>query len=90
MTHRRFDAGLCQTLRVANRNALDTAVGMVDQPSTFLSGPARVERLLQCVQHEVRASRDRNAPANDVAGEHIDNERDIDEALPTRKWSNRR
>ena len=42
---------------------------------------AVVERLLECVEHEVRPHRAAHAPANDAAGEDINSEGHIDEAL---------
>ena len=42
----------------------------------------RVERLLQGVEGQVAAQRARNPPANDRAGEHVDDEGDVDEPRP--------
>lgn len=43
-----------------------------------------VHSLLQRVQDEARMRRFRHAPADDAAGEHVDDESDIDEARPCR------
>jgi len=45
---------------------------------------ARVQRLLQRVEHEVGVHRGADPPADDVAGEHVDDEGDVDEVLPGR------
>lgn len=44
----------------------------------------RVQGLLQRVQHQIRVGGAGDLPADDVAGEHVDDESDIDEALPGR------
>ena len=47
-------------------------------------GLTGVERLLQCVQHEVRRHASTHSPANDAPGEHVDHEGHIQPALPGR------
>ena len=44
----------------------------------------RLQRLLQCVQHQIRAQRIGNTPTDDATGIDIDDERDIDKARPGR------
>ena len=46
--------------------------------------PASVDRLLQRIQHEVRAHGGRHPPAHNASRKHVDDERDVDEAAPGR------
>ena len=46
--------------------------------------PAGVNRLLQRVEHEVRAHGGRHPPAHNASCKHVDDERDVDEAAPGR------
>jgi hypothetical protein len=43
-----------------------------------------MQRLLQSVEDEPSMRRPRHPPANDAAGEDVDDERCVDEALPGR------
>ena len=45
---------------------------------------ASVNRLLQRVEHEVRAHGGRHPPAHNASCKHVDDERDVDEAAPGR------
>jgi hypothetical protein len=47
-----------------------------------MSGPAIVERLLQRVEHEAGVGGARDAPADDLPGEGVDDEGDVDETRP--------
>jgi len=47
------------------------------------NGSAIVQRLLQRVEHEAGMGRARGAPAHDPTRECVDDERDVDEALPS-------
>jgi hypothetical protein len=49
-----------------------------------LDGPAIVERLLQRVEDEAGLGGAGDPPADDPAGEGVDDEGDVDEALPRR------
>ena len=42
--------------------------------------PAGVERLLQRIQHKVRAHGGRHPPAHNASRKHVDDERDVDKA----------
>ncbi len=46
--------------------------------------PTGPQGLLQRVEHEVGSHRRRGAPADDPTHEHIDDEGDVNEALPCR------
>jgi hypothetical protein len=54
---------------------------MVDQP---LGVRARVERLLECVEHQIAAHRVARPPADDLARQHIDDEGHEHKASPRR------
>ena len=47
-------------------------------------GPALVQGLLQRIEHEAGVRRARHTPADDAAGEDVDDEGDVDEAGPGR------
>ena len=81
--NRGFDAGFGQAFAVANRDVLRTAVAVMHQLAVTFA-PARVQRLLQCVEHEVGLHRTADPPAHDAPGKDIDDKRDIHEALPGR------
>ena len=44
--------------------------------------PAGVDRLLQRIQHKVRAHGGRHPPAHHASRKHVDDERDVDTAAP--------
>ena len=44
--------------------------------------PAGVDRLLQRIQHKVRAHGGRHPPAHNASRKHVDDERDVDKAAP--------
>src|SRR5690606_25863373 len=67
--HRWLDASLDQAVRVADRQVLAAAVGMVDQ--RLLRRPASPHRLLERVEHELRLLRRTGPPADDPPGEHV-------------------
>ena len=79
--HRGLDAGLGQALGVPNGKILRPAVRVRDQPGT-LGGLALVDGLLQRVEHEVRRRAAADAPAHDPPRVGVDDEGDVDEALP--------
>lgn len=80
--HRRFQAGLDETLGVANRHVLGPPVAVMYRPIRA-NRLARVQRLLQRVEHEVSPRRRRSAPPDDPAREDINDEGHVDEALPS-------
>jgi len=55
---------------------------MVDQLVPFRL--TRVQRLFQCIEHEVSSHRDADSTANDAPGEDVDDEGHVDETLPGR------
>lgn len=79
--HRWFDAGLGQTLAVADGHVLRPAVAVVDQGTVPL-WLACVEGLLQGVEYEVSLHRSADTPTDDTPGEHVDDERHVELALP--------
>src|SRR5216683_6052990 len=84
--YRRLDSRFGQSLGVANRQILATAIAVMHDP---LDSGARPQRLLQRVQDQFGVHRARHAPADDAPGEHIDHKRDVNEACPRREWSER-
>ncbi len=56
---------------------------MMNQPATF-GGPPIMKRLVESIEDESRVRRSTGPPANDTAGEGIDHESDVYEALPGR------
>ena len=81
-THRRFDASFLQAFAVFYRHVLRAPIAMVDQFVPF--GLTRVQRLLQCVEHEVGPHRAAAPPADDAPSEDVDDEGHVDKALPGR------
>ena len=80
---RRLDASVGETFGVADRNVLRSAVRVVNETAA-LGGPAVVECLFERVQNEAGMGCAGHPPAHDPAGEGVDDEGDIDEALPCR------
>ena len=78
---RGLDTGFGQTLGVANTDVLRSSVAMVDKVAAS-EGPPVVECLLQGVENEVGVRRLRHAPADNPAGERVDDESHINEAAP--------
>ncbi len=79
---RRLDARLRKPFGIANGHKLRAAVGMMNQPATF-DGPPIMKRLVESAD-ESRVRRSTGPPADDAAGEGVDDEGHIDEALPGR------
>src|SRR3954452_14001700 len=71
-----------KVLRRPLETALAAPVAMMDEAA--LCGTAVVQRLLQGIEDEVRMRRPRHPPADDPAGEDVDDEGHVDEALPGR------
>src|SRR5271156_6638690 len=78
---RRLDPGLDQAFGVTDRDVLDPAIAVMHQPA-LTDRAAIAQGLLQGVEHEVRTRRARYAPADDAPGKGVDDEGDIDKALP--------
>jgi hypothetical protein len=68
--------------RIFDRDVLHAAVAVVHEAAA-VNGPAFEQRLLERVQDESRMRRARHTPADDPAGEGVDDEGDIDEAGPS-------
>src|SRR5471032_3130172 len=81
--HRGLNAGLRQTLAVADGNVLRAPVAMMNQGVVTL-GLAGVQRLLQGIKDEVGAHRTADTPAHDAPGKDINHKGHIDKALPSR------
>lgn len=79
--NRRRDAGVGQPVAVAHRQILHAAVGMLNQASGRLPG---MYRLLKRIEYQTRIRCARCTPADNAASEHVDDECDIDKALPYR------
>ena len=79
--HRRLEAGLFQSLGIANRKILRASVAVMNQG---LIGARRtlVERLLQRIERQVGTQRIRYSPADDATRIGIDDEGDVDKAAP--------
>ena len=67
-------------LTKTNRDVLRAAVAVMDQ-GIVLSGLARMQGLLQGIEHEVGVHRTTDPPADDAPGEHVDHEGYIQPAL---------
>ena len=78
---RRKDAGLGEAFGVADRDVLPAPIAVMNQP-VALAGAASVERLLQRVENEARMRRSARSLADDLTGEGVDDEGDIDEPGP--------
>jgi len=61
---------------------LHAAIRVVDEPAT-MDGPPVMERLVQSIKDETRMSGPAHSPTDDAAGEGIDHESDVNEALPS-------
>ena len=64
-------------------SGLRTAVAVMDQRVLAL-GLAGVQRLLQRIEHEVRAHGTADPPAHDAPSKHVDDEGHVQPALPGR------
>src|SRR3954449_9157123 len=81
--NRRLDARRGKPLGILDRDVLHTAIAVMDEAAAP-DGPARVQGLLQRVEHEASVSRAGDAPADDAPREDVDDEGDIDETGPRR------
>src|SRR3954463_6671687 len=72
---------LRQALRRPLELGLHTAITMMDE-ATAPDGPARVQSLLQRVQHKAGVSRTGDTPADDAPCKSVNDEGDIDETGP--------
>src|SRR3954464_13587163 len=83
---RRLDTRRGKPLGIFDRDVLHTAIAVVDEAAAP-DGPARVQGLLQRVQHEAGMSRAGDTPADDTPRKDVDHEGDIDETGPRRDVS---
>ena len=79
---RGLEAGLGQSFAVFDREVLHAPIAVMNEAAAS-NGSAIVQRLLQRVEHEAGMGRARGAPAHDPTRECVDDERDVDEALPS-------
>lgn len=56
---------------------------MMNQPATF-DGPPIMKRLVEGIEHKARMGRSACPPTDDTAGEGINDEGHVNEALPGR------
>src|SRR3954449_11931661 len=80
---RRVDTRRGKPLGILDRDVLHTAIAVMDEAAAP-DGPARVQGLLQRVEHAASVSRAGDAPADDAPREDVDDEGDIDETGPRR------
>src|SRR5262249_37411437 len=78
---RRLDAGLLQALSVTNREILAAPVAVMNHALGVGASP---QRLLERIQDQVGVHRASDAPADDAARKHIDDESHVDEPRPGR------
>jgi hypothetical protein len=86
---RRLDAGFGQAVGILDRDVLTAAVTVVDEPAA-MGRAALIQSLFKSIEDETGMSRAADPPADDISGENVDDESDIDEALPGRQWSRKR
>jgi hypothetical protein len=77
---RRFDAGLGQALGVFDRQVLRSAIRVMHQAR---SRPSLMNGLFQGIQDEPGVGRAAHSPSDNAAREGVDDEGDVDEALPS-------
>src|SRR5215213_10555868 len=79
---RGFNTGFEQALCVPNRNVLATPIAVVNEAA--LHRTAVVQCLLEGIEDEAGMCRPRHSPADDAAGEDVDDKGHVHEALPGR------
>lgn len=80
---RGVDPRLSQPLGVSDRQVLAASVAVMDQLVRLRWCPL-ADGLVQGIQHETGRHRGGDTPADDLAGEDVDHEGDIDHTLPAR------
>ena len=85
----RLNAGFGQAFGVFDRDILAAAITMVDEAAP-MSRPALIQSLLKSIEHKTGMGGAADPPADDVSGENIDDESDINKALPGGQWSRKR
>src|SRR5690606_35720920 len=79
--NRRFDTCFCQPFGIANGHVLNAPVRVMHETAA-MNGTPIMKRLLQSIENEGRMRRPADAPTDDTPVKRIDDEGDIDEALP--------
>jgi hypothetical protein len=77
---RGLDPGLGQPFRVPDADVLPASVAMMGQAA--LRRAAVMQRLFQGIEDKACMSRPRDPPADNAAGEDVDDEGDVHKALP--------
>jgi len=80
--HLGLDARFAEPLGVADRQVVAAAVAVMGQAVGLGGRPARLEGLLEGVEHERGMCRAGDLPADDATRVGVDDEGDVDEALP--------
>src|SRR5262249_29159595 len=75
------DARIAESIGVAHRQILRPPIAVMHEAGGRRAASV-VDRLLEGIEDEVGRQRRGDAPADDAAGEHIDDERHVDEAAP--------
>src|SRR5690606_26251334 len=78
--HRRFYAGFGETFCVANGDILSASVTVVNQATTLWF--TLMQRLLQCIQHELGVHAGADLPAHNPSCKDIHHEGHIQPTLP--------
>ena len=73
------DAGVHEAIRIPHREILRPGITVMHEAGEGVA-PAGVDRLLQRIQHKVRAHGGRHPPAHNASRTHVDDERDVDKA----------
>ncbi len=80
-TDGRLDARLGQSLRILDRDVLDTAIAVMDMAAA-MNGTPLMKRLFQSIEYEPGVRRSTHPPSDNPGGEGVDDEGHVDEALP--------
>jgi hypothetical protein len=86
---RRLNAGFGQAFSILDCDVLTAAVAVVNEPAP-MGRPALIQSLFKSIEDERGMGRAADPPADDVSGENVDDESDINETLPGREWSRKR
>ena len=78
-----IDAGFGEPVGVSDRQVLAASITVMDQFVSLGRHPL-TDGLVQGIQDETGCHRGRDTPANDLAGENVDDEGHVDHALPAR------
>ena len=81
--HRGNHAGVGEAFGVADRQVLAASITVMDEAIAG-RGAARMQGLLEGIEHEGRMRGSALSPTDDPPREHVDHEGDVDEAGPSR------